>query len=486
MESRWWIQNSRNALILLPFDLRLSIIRGAMPTYNIHTYGCQMNYSDTERMEAYLQALGFEPRDGFEDSDLIMFNTCSIRQKAEDRVFGELKKMEKLKRKNPNLIVIITGCMVRKSSSRYSTERDRLFGRNRSLDIALRTEELPKLAKLARELDPDFKIPEIEEEELEDYFQISPTHTSHQSNAQAFVAISNGCDKFCTYCIVPYSRGREKSRKIANILEEAKDLVDGGCKEITLIGQTVNSYGQGKYDKEQKTFEDLPKGKEPFVYLLEELDKLSEKGLIRVRFTSPHPQDMSDQLIEAMANLKTQMPYLHLPVQSGDNRTLKRMNRTYTIEHYNNIIKKLREKIPDISITTDIIVGFCGETEEEYENTYKFFEETGFEHGYISKYSQRAGTTAAKFIKDDISNETKKERWHNLNELLKINSEKGLERFKGKTVEVLVESKEGGTYFGRSEHFKTVQFKSDKELLGELVSVKITGLKPWVLDGELI
>ena len=444
-----------------------------------------MNYSDTERMESYLQALGYDKAPSFEEADLIMFNTCSIRQSAEDRVYGHMRTIEQMRRQHKKITVVITGCMVRKSSSRYSSERDKLFNTSRELDIALRTEELPKLAMLARELDPESKIPEIKEESLEDYFKISPTHSSHQSKAQAFVAISNGCDKFCTYCIVPYSRGREKSRDIQEILKECTQLVENGCKEITLIGQTVNSYGLSQYDKEEKTFEFLGE-KEPFIYLLEEIDKLHAKGLVRLSFTSSHPKDMSDQLIEAMANLKTIMPYLHLPVQAGDNRTLKRMNRTYTVEHYRKIIEKLRKAIPGISISTDIIVGFCGETDEEFENTYKFFDEMDFEHGYISQYSERTGTTAARFIKDDISESVKQERWNKLNDnLLRAKSKKAHERFLGKTVQVLVESQEGKKCLGRSEHFKTVQFSSGRNLLGEIVPVRITKAMEWILEGEL-
>ena len=452
-----------------------------MLSYHIQTFGCSMNYSDTERMEAYLDALGMKKNNGFEGADFIMFNTCSIKQKAEDKVYGHLKKMKDLKLKNPNLQVVITGCMVRESSSRYSVKRDRLFGRLRDLDIALRIEELPKLASLAREVNPDLYLKEIPEESLEHYFQIDASHSSYEHKAQAFVAISNGCDKFCTYCIVPYSRGREKSRKLEDIFKEVAALVENGCKEVTLIGQTVNSYGLSNYDKNNETFKAIG-DKEPFVHLLEELDKL---GLERVRFTSPHPKDMSDQLIEAMTNLKTQMPYLHLPVQAGDNGVLKRMNRTYTVEKFKDITKKLREKIPGISITTDIIVGFCGETEEEFKKTYDFFEEQGFEHAYISQYSERTGTTAQKFIKDDISPKVKKERWHKLNDLLKINSKTALERFIDKTVNVLVESQNKKACLGRSEHFKTVQFESGRNLIGEIVPVKITGAKEWTLHGEL-
>ncbi len=454
-----------------------------MSTYYIQTYGCAMNYSDTERMEAYLQALGFTKNEEPKGADLVIFNTCSIRQKAEDRVYGQLRVMGEYKKTHPNMLVTITGCMVRKSSSRYSTERDKLFSTMRELDIALRIEELPKLAALVREINPETQIPEIPEESLESYFQIDPTHSSHQSNAQAFVAISNGCDKFCTYCIVPYSRGREKSRKLEEILNEVENLVKNGCQEVTLIGQTVNSYGLSTYDKEEKRFAHLEK--EPFVHLLEELDKFYEKGLTRVRFTSPHPKDMSDQLIEAMATLKTHLPYLHLPVQSGDNRTLRRMNRTYTIEQYKEIISKLREKIPGIAISTDIIVGFCGETEEEFENTLKFFEEMQFEHAFISQYSQRTGTTAARFMKDDISNSVKKTRWHKLNDLLRKNSLSAHQKFQDKVVNVMVESQNGEDCLGRSEHYKTVQFKSGRDVLGKIVPVKITDPREWILIGEL-
>ncbi len=450
--------------------------------YYIQTFGCQMNYSDSERVEGYMSALGFEKSKSLKDCDLVIYNTCSIKQKAEDKMFGELKKIIALKLKKPDLMVMITGCMIRLSSSRYSVKRDKLFNRARELDIALRISELPKLAGLIREINPDLNIQEIEEENLEDYLKIEASHNSHKSNAQAFIAISNGCDKFCTYCIVPYSRGREKSRKMQDIIDESTALVEKGCKEITLIGQTVNSYGLSDYDMEENRFD----SDEPFVQLLIELDKLKEKGLKRLRFTSPHPKDMSDKLIDTMGDLDTLMPYLHLPVQAGDDNTLKRMNRAYNVEKYLDIIKKLREKIPDISITTDIIVGFCGETDEEFKNTYNFFKDIAFEHAYISQYSERVGTTASKFIKDDIPSKTKKERWHTINNLLKETSDKAFLRFIGRTVEVLVETQNKGICLGRDPNFKTVQFKSDKDIIGEIVQVKITGHLPWILEGDLV
>lgn len=337
---------------------------------------------------------------------------------------------------------------------------------------------------MIREIHPESKLKAIKEEELTDYFQIAPNYAN---KSQGFIPVSIGCDKFCTYCIVPYSRGREKSRDIEDIIREATEFVKNGGLEITLIGQTVNSYGLSVYDKKSGKFDWLyKKGKKPFVYLLEEIDKLSKFGLKRLRFTSPHPKDMSDDLIDAMAKLKTMQPYLHLPVQSGDEGVLKRMNRTYTIKQYKEIIKKLCKKIPDIAISTDLILGFCGETEKKFKNTYKFFEEMQFEHCYFAQYSERSGTFAAKNLKDDISEEVKKERWDAINDLLRKISKEKLKRFKGRPVEVLVESWKKGVCTGRSEHYKIVEFSGPKSLIGKIVPVKIEKTLEWVLRGKLL
>lgn len=444
--------------------------------YFIHTYGCQMNYSDTERIETYLEALGYEKSDTELKADIIIFNTCSVKQKAEDKVLGYMQKMKKLKKKRPDIVVVITGCMVRKSSTRYSEQRDKLFNRSPEIDIALRIEDLPLFASLIREHKPE--ITKIKEENIKDYFKIVPSHTSAY---QAFIPISTGCDKFCTYCIVPFSRGREKSRPIEEIIKEVKDVLKKGCKEITLIGQTVDSYGLSAYDKKKGLFKKIPKGEVPFVYLLKKIDKLYDKGLRRLRFTSPHPRDVSDDLIEAIASLKTLMPYIHLPVQAGHNDTLKRMNRPYTVGEYKEIIYKLRKQIPNIAISTDIIVGFCGETEKEFQASYDFYKELEFDFAYISKYSNRPGTFADKNLKDNVSYETKKKRWQKLNRLLKQISKKKLKTYIGKEVKVLVETQENGLCTGKNEHFKTVQFKSKKDLIGRIVKVKITDSKDWVL-----
>ncbi|MDD3862142.1 MAG: tRNA (N6-isopentenyl adenosine(37)-C2)-methylthiotransferase MiaB [Candidatus Gracilibacteria bacterium] len=450
--------------------------------YLIYTYGCQMNYSDSERMETYLEALCLTKAKSEKEADIILFNTCSIREKGEQRVLGKMVDMIKLRKKNKKLIVVITGCMVRKSSSRYSEKRDKLFNRSREIDIALRIEELPKLADLIKELDPKIKLKKIKEETLEDYFHITPHFTS---KSQAFIPISTGCDKFCTYCIVPFSRGREKSRPMADILKECEEFVKQGGKEITLLGQTVDSYGLSIFDKQEGTFKDLPKGKTPFVNLLEQIDKLYSKGLRRLRFTSSHPKDISDDLILAHGKLKTLMPYLHLPVQAGSNSLLKRMNRPYTVEKYLGIIKKLRKTVPDIAISTDLIVGFCGETEEEFKETYDLFKKVEFDFCYFAQYSDRKGTYASKNLKDDIPKKVKLERWHAINELLKKIVSKKLPKFIGKTVEVLVEFEKAGMLHGYSEHYKEVQFKGPKSIIGQIVQVKITKATQWVLEGEI-
>lgn len=452
-----------------------------MLKYLIKTYGCQMNYSDTERMETYLNALGFSKTDVLKNADIIIFNTCSIRQKAEQRVLGHMGDLALLRQKNKNLIVIITGCMTKKSSSRYSESRDKLFNRAPGLDIALRIEELPKLASLLREINPKLKINEIKEESLEDYFSIQ---ANAKNNFQVFIPISTGCDKFCTYCIVPYSRGREKSRKVEEIVSEAKQFVENGCKEITLLGQTVNSYGLSAYDTAHDFKKDIPKNKSPFVYLLERLDELSKDGLVRVRFSSSHPKDFSDELINAIAKLKTQMPYVHLPVQAGNNDELKRMNRPYKVEDFLEIIKKLRKKIPGICISTDVIVGFCGETEEEFMDTYNMIKDCAFDLVYISQYSERKGTYASKNLKNDISEKVKKSRWLATNKLLKEVSFKNMKRFEGKKVDVLFEKYSKGENIGKSEHSKIVLVKSKKNLTGKILPIKIIEAKEWVLIGE--
>lgn len=438
-----------------------------------------MNYSDSERVDAVLQNIGLSKTDDINDADMILFNTCSIKQKAEDKVFGLMNKITQLRRERPHLITGITGCMIRKTSTRESEEKDKIIKRIPEVDMVFRIEDLPKLPSIVSSMWPDFEISELTEGNLENYFQINPVYTS---KAQAFVPIGTGCDNFCTYCIVPYSRHREKSRPMADILKECENLVDNGCLEITLLGQNVNSYGISDHDKKTDTF---AKNKNPFVELLRQVDKLKSRGLKRLRFTSNHPKDISDELIDAMAELETLMPYLHLPVQSGNDDILKKMNRNYTADWYREVVKKLRDKVPGISITTDIIVGFCSETEEQFQDSMDLYKDINWDMCYHSQYSERNGTFAFKNLEDDVSQEEKKDRWHRLNQVLKNIALENNQKYKDQTVEVLVEKCRKGICEGRSEHFKTCTFESQEDLTGKLVKMKVVNPREWLLEGSL-
>lgn len=452
--------------------------------YHIKTYGCQFNYSDSERLAAVLENLGYKSTDKEEKADLIVFNTCSVRQKAEDRVYGMMRRMAELKMRNKKLRLGFTGCMVRKSSTRESVEPDPLIKNSKTLDMAFRIEDLAKLRELLREAGaslPSGKNDEMQDGTLENYFKINPLYAS---KFQAFVPISRGCDKFCAYCIVPYARGREKSRPMDEILSECEKLAENGCKEITLLGQNVDSYGLGFLDRKNGKFPLLKPGEKIyFTRLLEKMDCLKKKGLRRVRWTSPHPKDLTDDLIEAVATLETQMPYIHLPVQAGSNAVLKAMNRPYTREHYLKLIKRIRKAIPDCAISTDIIAGFCGETREMFEETMEMFREVRWDMAYIAKYSPRKFTAAYRIMKDDVSRKEKDRRWDKLNKVLTAISLEKHKAFVGKTVNVLVEKCVKGVCEGRCEHFKRTQFKGNAKMIGKIIPVEITEAHEWNLRG---
>lgn len=433
-----------------------------------------MNYSDTERVKTVLEKLHFKEAKTENEAGIIIFNTCSVRQKAEDRVNGEMQNLSRLRKKRPNLLVGLTGCMVRKTCTRNSDNKDKLLRILSELDFVFRIEDLGEIPRILHEFGGNVEIPGGN---FENYFKINPKYAN---KFQAYVPISTGCDKFCTYCVVPYSRGRERSRYPDEIFDECKKLVENGCVEITLLGQTVDSYGLSPIDQKTGIFDK----KNNFAELLRKIDALKKKGLKRLRFSSSHPKDFTETLIKTIAELETLMPYIHLPVQSGDNAVLKRMNRPYTREQYLEIIGKIRKHIPDCAISTDIIVGFCGETEKEFKNTYNLFKEVGFDFAYIARYSPRKGTVSEKTMKDDVTREKKAERWHKLNDLLIKTVSGKLKKFVGKTVNVLVENYAGGILRGTSEHFKEVQFKGGKKLAGKIVPVVVTDFKKWILTGR--
>jgi len=439
-----------------------------------------MNHSDSERLSAVLESLGYKETKFQEKADLIIFNTCSIKQRAEDKVLGQMKNIATLRKNNPRLIFGLTGCMTRITSTRHSHDKDPLLKQLDELDIAFPIDDMARLGDLLTEVDPDIALTEMAEAELESYFKIQPKYST---GFQAYIPIMTGCDKFCTYCIVPYSRGREKSRPIADIYSEAVELVDNGCKEITLLGQNVNSFGLSWKDKESGLFTyDEP----PFVQLLKKLDGIP--GLCRLRFTSPHPQDMTPDVVETIAKGRTLMPYIHLPLQSGSDSVLKRMNRNYDTAKYREIVDCIRGHMPDCSISTDMIVGFCGETDEEFEESLAFFEEMGFDLAYISQFSARKGTIADTLMEDDVDRKVKAKRWHRMNDALRESSRKRCAEFIGKTVNVLVEKYDERleVLSGRTEHYKEVHFDGSKDLIGEIVPVKVDEALEWLLVGGLV
>ncbi len=451
--------------------------------YFIQTYGCQMNLSDSERVATVLERVGYEKGASMEEADVLIFNTCSVRQKAEDRVLGLRKDLATLRKRNTGLRVALTGCMARKSSTQATSgERDKLLDTLPEVDVVFRIEDTGQLPSFLKEVDPSLEFKEEPDNgELENYFQIAPSKTTSYS---VFVPIQTGCDKFCTYCIVPFTRGREYSRDFQEVLDECRRHVEEGALEITLVGQTVNTYGLSFADVKSGKFKDFKEA--PFATLLREVDKLKNKGLRRLRFTSPHPRDFNDQVIAAMAECETVCPYIHMPVQAGDDALLRRMNRNYQVAEYKEIMRKIQKAMPGCAISTDIIVGFCGETDEEFENTYRMYEEMEWDMCFLARYSPRKGTYSEKKLPDDVPAKVKAERWHRLNELLISTARKKHAAFLDRDVEVLVTSQIGESCIGRTPEFKEVQFKSGRPLVGQIVPVHITEAREFHLKGQLI
>ncbi len=439
---------------------------GKGKTYAIFTYGCQGNEADSEVMAGILEQIGYTKANDAMQADVVLLNTCAIRENAEQRIWGVLGQLKGRKRENPDMIVGIAGCMPQEEKTTNKILESYDF-----IDLVIGThnkEHLPKLlyeAYLSKA-----KVIEVISSEGEIYEGAPKIRASHH---KAWVNIMYGCDEFCTYCIVPYTRGKERSRAKEDIIQEVEQLVHDGYVEVTLLGQNVNAYGkdlEGNY-----TFGDL----------LYDLDKT---GIKRIRYTTSHPRDLDEKTMMAMHDCKSVMPHLHLPVQSGDNDILKKMNRKYTYEEYMSKIKRLKELVPDIAITTDIIVGFPNETKEQFENTIKLVQNVGYEGAYTFIYSKREGTPAAK-MEDKISMEEKHERLEQLNVYVNEGYLKGHQRFLNQVVEVLVDgpSKNGdGMMCGYTPHLKLTHFKSnDQTLIGKIVKVRVTEAKTWFMIGEL-
>ncbi len=431
-----------------------------MKKYWINTFGCQMNISDSERIARVLEKIGYTKTEIMDQADLIVFNMCSVRQTAVDRVYGQANQLQRLKKRNKGLKTILTGCILEPDKAKL----ERIF------DFVLDKNELSFWPQIISRKKITSK--------LKNYLEINPIYGN---KIQALVPISNGCDNFCTYCAVPYTRGRLVSRNYRNILQEIKKLAANGYKEIWLLGENVNSYLSP--GKEKKDFADL----------IEEIEKI--KSDFWLRFTSPHPKDFSEKLIKVLAESKKITPYLNLPLQSGDDVILRKMNRPYTVEKYENLVKKIRQAFFQkrldldkiICISTDLIVGFPGETKLQFENTAKTMKKIKFDLAFISQYSPRPKSYCYEKMEDNVLKDEKRKRDKILNQILQITALEKNKIFLNKTIPVLVFSFENGYYFGRTRQNKPIRFKAIlPDLIGQFVQVKIIKVSAWSLEGELV
>ena len=439
---------------------------GTGKKYHIITYGCQANERDSETISAILEDMSFIKTDNMEDADLILLNTCAIRENAHNKVFGMLGRIKHMKEERPDIITCVCGCMAQEESVVNEIENKLKW-----VDVVFGTHNIQNLPKLISEsLENNELIIEVFSKEGE---VVENLPVKRESKYKAYVNIMYGCDKFCTYCIVPYTRGKQRSRKEKDILKEVEDLIKNGYKEVTLLGQNVNAYGK-----------DLDDG----ITMDKLLEDVAKTGIERVRFITSHPWDFTDEMIDVIAKYDNVMPYIHLPLQSGSDKILKLMGRRYTKESYLTLAKKIREKIPNVSLTTDIIVGFPNETEEDFLDTLEVVNECKYDGAFTFIYSPRENTPAAK-MNDSISLEEKQERLQRLNELVNKYYKENNEKLVGKIVPVLIENvseKNEELCAGYTDTMKLVNVKCSKEDIGKIINVKITEAKTWSLNGEKI
>ncbi|VDN46118.1 enzyme for ms(2)i(6)A formation for tRNA modification [Petrocella atlantisensis] len=436
-------------------------------TYYITTFGCQMNAHDSEMIKGILEDIGYREASQELEADFVIYNTCAVRENAEQRVYGRIGHLKSIKRKKPDMMIALCGCMMQQP-----TVIQELKKKHKHIDLVFGTHNLYKLAELLEtRLDSGstvYDIWEAHKEIVEDL----PSIRKHKFKAS--VNIMYGCNNFCTYCIVPYVRGRERSRHPEDILKEVRDLVVDGVVEIVLLGQNVNSYGTGL---------DMPM---TFAELIQEVEKID--GLRRIRFMTPHPKDLSDDLIEVMADSQKICHHVHLPIQSGSSRLLKAMNRHYTKESYLDLVKRIKARIPEVAITTDIIIGFPTETEADNDDTIDVIHQVEYNTAYTFIYSKRTGTPAAN-MEDQVPEAIVKERFNKILEAMDIVSLKNSEKHVGNTYELLVEEvnhKKADWVSGRLKDNHLVHIQGDESLIGTFVNVKITGSKTYYLVGEII
>lgn len=434
-------------------------------TYHITTFGCQMNEHDSETMAGMLSERGFVESPERDEADVVIFNTCSVRDNADKRFFGTLGQLKKIKQKNPEFTVCVCGCMMQQQHI-----IDSIKSKYPWVDVIFGTHNIHQFPELLEHvMQEKEKVINVWEDGGE---IVEGLPAKRLYKHKAFVNIMYGCNNFCTYCIVPYTRGRERSRKPEDIINEVKNLVADGVREVTLLGQNVNSYR----GDENTDFSDL-------IYMLNDIE-----GLERIRFMTSHPKDLSDKLIQAYVDCEKLCNYIHLPVQCGSSRVLEKMNRRYSREDYLELIRKLRAAVPDITISTDIIVGFPGETEEEFCETLSLVAEVEYDSAFTFLYSIRKGTPAEKYP-DQIPEEVKHERFNRLVDLVNEISAKKNAAYVGRTEKVLVEGSSKNnelTYTGRTEGFKLINFDGSEDMIGKIVDVKVTCGKTFSLEGEVI
>ena len=459
-------KRTKNEVLVRNFEMDDKFKKiGVGKTYYVKTYGCQMNVHDSENIKAILEEMGFKENDDMEKSDLILLNTCAIRENAHNKVFGMIGRLKHLKEDRPDIITGVCGCMAQEE-----VVVDEILNKFKFLDFVFGThniDELPNILYEAMHKNKTFiDVKSIEGDIVEDI------PVKRDSKYKAWVNIMYGCDKFCTYCIVPYTRGKQRSRRLKDIINEVKSLKDKGYKEVTLLGQNVNAYGKdlnADYD-----MSDL-------------LEEVAKTNIERVRFVTSHPWDFTDKMIEIIGKYPNIMPYIHLPLQSGSDRILKLMGRRYTKESYLKLFDKIKKTVPNVSITTDIIVGFPGETLEDFKETLDVVNKCMYDSAFTFIFSPREGTPAAK-MKDDTPLSVKEERLHELNELVNKYALEANQKYLNKIVPVLLEeeSDKKGKLAGYTDTMKLVNVKAPKEMLGKIVDVKITDVKTWSMDGEIV
>ena len=420
-----------------------------MRSYHIWTIGCQMNKADSERLESALGQMGLSAADSARGADVVVLNSCVVRQSAEDKVVGMLTSLKPARQRDPDKVVALMGCMV-------GPKTDALEQRFPYVDVFMRPQQYEPLLDLLGQrmgIDPEGCVGPL----------------TARADVTTYVPIIHGCDKFCTFCIIPYRRGREVSRPVQEIVREVRLLAQRGVSEVTLLGQNVDSYGH-----------DLPDDTD-LADLLAAVDGVDE--LDRVRFLTSHPNDMSDRIIDSVARLDKVCEHVNLPFQAGDDEVLSRMRRGYTAGQYMELTGRIRERVPNVSLSTDVIVGFCGETDEQFDKTLDLIRDVRFDKVHAAAYSTRDGTIAARTMSDDVPGEVKKARLKAIEELQRETLTEINAALEGQTVEVLVEDRKRGRWFGRNRNDKLVYFDDDRDLRGQLVDVKVESAGPWSLQG---